>query len=250
MGEQINDSFVIYPSMVAAIKKIPPEFRLEAYDALMEYGMTNVMPENLSWAVEALIISFTTGIQGAKSRREKNKQNGRQGGAPSGNTNAQKQQKENNPKQPKTSENNLNVSVDDDDVVSADVLGDKKELGNENKPCESAAPTQNSKIPTFFEVQSYCLERDNGIDPQTFIDYYTARGWQIDGRPIDDWCAIIRVWEKRKRPSQVEKPPGPAKNFIRHNYAPGELNRLVYGKTADEQAEIKILQEVSRRGAC
>ncbi len=56
--------------------------------------------------------------------------------------------------------------------------------------------------PDYEEVRDYCRERNNGIDPQHFIDYYTANGWiQGSGRPIQDWKAMVRTWEVRERDS-------------------------------------------------
>lgn len=58
--------------------------------------------------------------------------------------------------------------------------------------------------PTVLEVAEYCVERNNGIDAEAFIDYYTANGWvQGAGKPIKDWKACVRTWEKRKK---QEKP--------------------------------------------
>ena len=52
--------------------------------------------------------------------------------------------------------------------------------------------------PTVEEVKEYCIERGNGIDPQHFVDYYTANGWkQGAGKPIKDWKACVRTWEGR-----------------------------------------------------
>ena len=49
MAEQLyKDSFVVYPTVVDSIKKLPAELRLEVYDALMDYGMTNTIPTGLS----------------------------------------------------------------------------------------------------------------------------------------------------------------------------------------------------------
>jgi len=50
--------------------------------------------------------------------------------------------------------------------------------------------------PTLDEVTCYCLERQNQIDPQKFIDHYEANGWKVGGRaPMKDWKAAIRTWE-------------------------------------------------------
>jgi len=55
--------------------------------------------------------------------------------------------------------------------------------------------------PTLEEVESYCKERNNGIDAEYFIDYYTKIGW-VYGKnriPIKDWKSCIRTWERNKK---------------------------------------------------
>lgn len=54
--------------------------------------------------------------------------------------------------------------------------------------------------PKLEEVTDYCRERNNGIDPQQFMDFYLANGWtQGKGKPIRDWKAAVRTWEGRER---------------------------------------------------
>lgn len=54
--------------------------------------------------------------------------------------------------------------------------------------------------PAEDEVRAYCLERNNGIDPQSFIDYYEAQGWLLkNGRKMVDWKAAVRNWENRRK---------------------------------------------------
>ena len=51
--------------------------------------------------------------------------------------------------------------------------------------------------PTIEEVMEYCQERNNGIDPIQFFDFYEANGWiQGKGKPIKDWKAAVRTWER------------------------------------------------------
>lgn len=59
--------------------------------------------------------------------------------------------------------------------------------------------------PSIEEVTAYCLERKNGIDPNTFLDYYQARGWKFKtGQPVKDWKACIRTWEsKNNKPVEM-----------------------------------------------
>lgn len=50
--------------------------------------------------------------------------------------------------------------------------------------------------PTLEDVRSYCLERKNNVDPERFIDYYTANGWMVGKSKMKDWKAAVRTWEK------------------------------------------------------
>ncbi len=53
--------------------------------------------------------------------------------------------------------------------------------------------------PTLAEVTAYCRERQNAVDPQRFIDYYTARGWKLNKTSMKDWKAAVRTWEGKQR---------------------------------------------------
>lgn len=60
--------------------------------------------------------------------------------------------------------------------------------------------------PTVEEVRSYCQERNNGIDAQSFVDYYESKGWLIGKNKMKDWKAAVRTWEnRRKGESKVER---------------------------------------------
>ena len=51
--------------------------------------------------------------------------------------------------------------------------------------------------PTVEEVKAYCDERGKGVDPEQFVDHYTANGWvQGKSKPIRDWKAAVRTWER------------------------------------------------------
>ena len=51
--------------------------------------------------------------------------------------------------------------------------------------------------PSVEEVRAYCEERKNGLDAETFVDFYTSKGWKVGGNPMKDWKAAVRTWEKR-----------------------------------------------------
>ena len=50
--------------------------------------------------------------------------------------------------------------------------------------------------PTLDDVTAYCLERGNSVDPQRFVDHYTANGWRVGRNPMRDWKGAVRTWER------------------------------------------------------
>ena len=53
--------------------------------------------------------------------------------------------------------------------------------------------------PTLEEVKAYCDERHNGIDAESFINFYDSKGWMIGKNKMKDWKAAVRTWEKRNK---------------------------------------------------
>lgn len=59
--------------------------------------------------------------------------------------------------------------------------------------------------PTVEEVAAYCRERNNQVDPQTFVDFYASKGWVVGKSKMKDWKAAVRTWEKRDGQKQPER---------------------------------------------
>lgn len=55
------------------------------------------------------------------------------------------------------------------------------------------------KIPTIEEVKQYCEERKNGIDAETFCNFYQSKGWKVGKEPMKDWKAAVRTWENKRK---------------------------------------------------
>lgn len=53
--------------------------------------------------------------------------------------------------------------------------------------------------PDMDTVRDYCKERGNNVDPQTFIDFYTSKGWMVGKNKMKDWQAAVRTWEKNNK---------------------------------------------------
>lgn len=78
------------------------------------------------------------------------------------------------------------------------------------KPAEIPKQRKRFIPPTVEEVAAYCTARQNGVNPQRFVDFYTANGWtQGKGKPIKDWQAAVRTWEQRDGYSQTRGMPMP-----------------------------------------
>ena len=84
-----------------------------------------------------------------------------------------------------------------------------KEIENTDRERErEVKQPKKFKPPTFEEVAEYCRERQNKVDAQRFIDYYTANGWKVGRNSMKDWKAAIRTWEKTSfdnKPAQQKK---------------------------------------------
>lgn len=65
--------------------------------------------------------------------------------------------------------------------------------------------------PTVEEVRAYCQERKNNVDPQRFVDYYTANGWKVGRNPMKDWKAAVRTWERNGSSRPQQQQPTPSK---------------------------------------
>lgn len=50
--------------------------------------------------------------------------------------------------------------------------------------------------PTLEEVAEYCRIRGNRVDPQGWLDHYSANGWKVGRNPMKDWRAAVRNWER------------------------------------------------------
>jgi uncharacterized protein YdaU (DUF1376 family) len=61
---------------------------------------------------------------------------------------------------------------------------------------EKKEPKKAFARPTVEEVRTYCTERGNAVDPETFVSHYEANGWKVGPNSMKDWQAAVRTWEK------------------------------------------------------
>ncbi len=53
--------------------------------------------------------------------------------------------------------------------------------------------------PSVADVREYCRERNNNVDAEQFVDFYSSKGWMVGKNKMKDWKAAVRNWEKRDR---------------------------------------------------
>lgn len=82
--------------------------------------------------------------------------------------------------------------------------------------------------PTVLQVAEYCDERKNNVDAETFVNFYTANGWvQGKGKPIKDWKAAVRTWERNRNKSPPKK--SSFNNFKQNDYDFDSLEKELLG---------------------
>ena len=91
--------------------------------------------------------------------------------------------------------------------------------------------------PTVEEVRSYCTERGNNVDPQTFVDFYEAKGWMVGSNHMKDWRACVRTWEKN-RVDRGRGKQNPALNYKQNPISEEDFNALCVN--LDEQTDVNM----------
>ena len=88
-------------------------------------------------------------------------------------------------------------------MISNDIKCPRNPIQSESNPNPNPNPSNicadkphRFTPPTLEEVAEYCKQRNNGVDPQKWYDFYSAKGWMIGKNKMKDWKAAVRTWEK------------------------------------------------------
>ncbi len=89
-----------------------------------------------------------------------------------------------------------------------------------DKPPKKEKPIRNIVPPKLEWVRAYCAESENDlVDPQSFMDFYDTNGWVQGGgkgKPIKDWQAAVRTWQRKAKEKQgmSRQNPAPAQKSL------------------------------------
>lgn len=177
--------FTFYRSYYEAVRELPKKEQCAVMLAICAYALDEEEP-NLTGTAKA-IFSLVRPTLDASRRK-----------AISGKAGGERKQSESKPQaKPKQTAREKENEIED-----------KKENEIENE-CYTPKPPKGRFVPpTVEEVAEYCRERGNKVDPQQFVDHYTANGWKVGGKgAMKDWKAAVRTWEKNGYSAQQKKSP-------------------------------------------
>lgn len=112
---------------------------------------------------------------------------------------------------------NSNQQATNEQPLSNHFSNTKKVRSKEYTPYNPPQGDEGVSVPKRFvpptpeEVNTYCRERNNGIDGSEFCDFYQSKGWLVGKSKMEDWKAAVRTWEKNRK---TVTPPKPERKWI------------------------------------
>lgn len=219
-GDAVKDSFVLYTKYLDNIQALSMEQRGMLFTSLMLYA-SGQEPEEMD-PVTAMAFSFIKSqmdkdIEKYNETCAKRSEAGKLGGRPKKQEEAKKANgfSENQKKQGK-----------------AKKADNEYEYDNDNDLLKENTKRKVFSTPTVDDVRAYCLERNNKVDPQQFVDFYESKGWMIGKNKMKDWKAAVRTWERsetKTRLGETAKLTKDNNNFERRRYDMDALERSLIG---------------------
>lgn len=176
----MTEGFVFYASFAEALKELPDEERLKAYDAITDYALYGIVPEEKG--IVAVIFKLVRPqIDANAARRENGKKGGR-------------------PKAEVTEEENHRFLEEETIGYETEKPKEKEKVKEKVKEKDKEKAKEKAFVrPALEDIQDYCRERNNGIDAQQFYDFYQSKGWKVGSQTMKDWRACVRTWERRNK---------------------------------------------------
>ena len=185
-------------------RKLPMEDRLRLYDAMLDYGETGVVPE-LEGPLAVLWDYFQPQLELDNARyesiRAKRAKAGRLGGLASQGSKPEQE--------PQDGQEEANEANEANTIQSSTVQSNPVQLRESIAAKAPPAPRKGFVPPTQAEIGAYVREAKLTMDPQEFLDYYTANGWKVGSHAMKDWRAAARNWA-RKEAHMPRQPLRPA----------------------------------------
>ena len=202
-------------------RKLPMEDRLRLYDAMLDYGETGVVPE-LEGPLALLWDYFQPQLELDNARyesiRAKRAKAGRLGGQACQGSRQPEQEPQDGQEEAseaaeateaiEANEANEANTIQSSTVQSSTVQSNPVQLRESIAAKAPPAPKKRFVPPSQAEIGAYVREAKLAMDPQEFLDYYTANGWKVGSHAMKDWRAAARNWARKEAhmPRQTSRP--------------------------------------------
>ena len=182
-AEKKPEGFVIYSKSLQSALLLPDEQAGRVLKAAARLFLMDEAPEELELSEEIVMSLFKGDIEDSINHHAevcaRNQRIAANRKAPSVTTHDESLPVEPNRTEIESNRNETNI------------IESKKEA---DKPPRATRFTP----PSVKEVEAYCAERRNSVDPQRFVDFYASKGWKVGSNTMKDWRAAVRTWEARK----------------------------------------------------
>jgi Family of unknown function (DUF6291) len=194
-----RESFIIRRSYYEPMQKLSKDERGQLLDAVCEFALNGIEPDNLSPIAEMAFNFIGPGIERDyltyETRAGQSRENGKQGGRP-----LKKIEEPKNPVGLKVNSENNPETLSVSDSVSA---SDNKE--------EKKKKTNVFIHPSFIEVEEYFTykikEEGKNLNPtqlaKQFYAYYESIGWLVGKNKMKNWKSTVAGWINRTKEENI-----------------------------------------------
>ena len=176
---------VIRPSFYEAIISMGEQNQLALFKAICCYGLYGQEPVGLSARAEALFALMKPNLDSASKRYNASVANGKKGGGQTGNQNARKRPRNDQSIQPR------------DEPNTETEKEKEKETDIETPGAGVRYRKRTFSPPDVQDVDDYCREQGYSCFGGRFVDYYESIGWMVGDKPMRDWRAAARNWNRK-----------------------------------------------------
>ena len=109
------------------------------------------------------------------------------------------------------------IEIDKEKEILSNESIEKENAEPSLSDTSEAAPEEPKKKkrfnpPTREEVREYCRERNKGVNPDKWYDFYLSKNFMIGKSKMLDWKASVRTWEHDQKPKN-SRGSGPGNEF-------------------------------------
>lgn len=196
-----RDQFTFYRSFWEALKVLPKKDQLPFVTAICTYVFEGESKSLTGQASASFLL-----VKPILDKASKKAANGKRGGS-----------------KPKANRKQTESNIEGEIEVEGEVEREKESENDSYTPPTPSSRGERFSPPTVDEVRAYCQERNNGVDPESFVAFYASKGWRVGQSPMKDWKQAVITWEKRRKQEGKEKPTVQSMNdetwkYIREMY--------------------------------